>query len=88
MNVHYLPDRQHEIEKVQKEILQQHKYLESQLNSLRDAISSVCSSNGLNCNSLYTRHVDVHNNGSNDFVRNPHVRDHAVHYNNLGVRRF
>ncbi|QOD40053.1 Maph90 [Matsumuraeses phaseoli granulovirus] len=48
----YVPDgahRHYDIEKVQKEILQQHKYLETQMNQLKDNIQRVCSSNGIVC---------------------------------------
>lgn len=41
----YVPDGAHrhrEIEKVQKEILQQHKYLEGQINALRTNMKAYC----------------------------------------------
>lgn len=50
----YVPDGAHrhpELEKIQRDIMQQHKYLETQLNSLRDNIQNVCNYNGLNCGS-------------------------------------
>lgn len=58
MNDHYnyVPDgshRHHEIEKVQREILQQHKYLETQLNQLRDTIRGVCDNNAISCPTTY-----------------------------------
>lgn len=49
MDHHYVPDgshRHHELEKVQREILQQHKHIETQLNSLRDNIRTMCTSDG------------------------------------------
>ncbi|AIS92091.1 hypothetical protein [Erinnyis ello granulovirus] len=49
-NHNYYDSKYSQLEKVQKEILQQHKYLESELNHLRDNITSICrNGNGVNC---------------------------------------
>jgi|WetSurMetagenome_2_1015567.scaffolds.fasta_scaffold13654_4 hypothetical protein len=59
MDHHYIPDGSHrhpDIEKVQREILQQHKYIETQLNALRDNIRTMCTSDGrggLRCGTDY-----------------------------------
>ncbi|AER41521.1 hypothetical protein [Epinotia aporema granulovirus] len=50
MDYNYAPDgahRHHELEKVQKEILQQHNHLQTQLNKLKDDMKYACSRNGL-----------------------------------------
>ncbi|QBQ01641.1 PlxyGVORF83-like protein [Hyphantria cunea granulovirus] len=56
MDYHYPADgahRHHELEKVQQEILKQHKHIENQLNQLSNNIKSLCSaSNGL-CDPSY-----------------------------------
>ncbi|UYE99022.1 MAG: Clas84 [Betabaculovirus sp.] len=53
---HHYDSKYSHIEKVQKEILQQHKYLESQLNQLRDNIKSICHNGGVNCAGVDTIH--------------------------------
>ncbi|UXX41893.1 hypothetical protein [Psilogramma increta granulovirus] len=56
----HLDSKYSHIEKVQKEILQQHKYLESQLNHLRDNIKSICHNGGVNCAGVDTNHHPTH----------------------------
>ncbi|AKS25427.1 Clas84 [Clostera anastomosis granulovirus B] len=56
-NHRYYDSKYSHIEKVQKEIMQQHKYLESQLNQLRDNIKTMCHNGGVNCVGVNTSHV-------------------------------
>lgn len=60
----YVPDGAHrhrELEKVQKEILQQHKYLETQINSLRNNMRAYCGTP--TCNSINdTTRINYNNN--------------------------
>ncbi|ACZ63570.1 PrGVORF84 [Pieris rapae granulovirus Wuhan] len=51
-NLYLKPDGAHrhvEIEKTQHEIIQQHKYLETQINQLKQNINNICSMSGMNC---------------------------------------
>ncbi|AQQ80373.1 ORF106 [Betabaculovirus altermyunipunctae] len=57
----YVPDGAHrhrELEKVQKEILQQHKYIESQINALRTNMKAYCGTPMCNTINDVTRNVD------------------------------
>jgi hypothetical protein len=56
MDYHYTADgahRHHELEKVQQEILKQHKHIESQLNLLNNNIKSLCSATNGVCDPSY-----------------------------------
>nr|UYX49720.1 unknown [Darna trima granulovirus] len=78
-------DKFHHIEKVQHEIMQQHKYLETQLNQLKDSIKNVCSTN--DCD-VYKHHVG-HRTQSLYPVLNDVVFHHRHHYNdNYKIRKF
>ncbi|AKR17450.1 hypothetical protein [Mocis latipes granulovirus] len=63
-NYNYVSDvarrRQHDIEQVQKEILQQHKYLESQINALRTNMKTYCGTP--TCNEVTRMNNNNYNN--------------------------
>nr|AUF82064.1 hypothetical protein [Cryptophlebia leucotreta granulovirus] len=84
-----VPDGAHrhtELEKVQKEILNQHKYLETQLNMLRDNIRSICSTNGMSCD--FATFDTVNSRPLLDRVPSRYINNFN-NYNNLkGVRKF
>lgn len=59
----YVPDvaqRHHDLEKVHKEILQQHKYLEGQINALRTNMKAYCGTP--TCNAMHDVARVNHNN--------------------------
>ena len=95
----YYDSKYSHIEKVQKEILQQHKYLESQLNQLRDNIKSICHNGGVNCAGVDTSHHHPHTTTtvtSNAIVplhrhRSFYLDDHHKNYDPIAaykVRKF
>ncbi|AKN80746.1 hypothetical protein [Diatraea saccharalis granulovirus] len=45
-------NRYNHIEKVQRELMNQHKQLESQLNQLKMNLTNFCNDNGINCYDL------------------------------------
>lgn len=67
-------DRYQDIERTQREILEQHKYLETQLNQLRENIANICKNNNCineginyprqskdnNLHKLYNKHNHFH----------------------------
>lgn len=93
---HHYDSKYSHIEKVQKEILQQHKYLESQLNQLRDNIKSICHNGGVNCAGVDTIHhynPTVNTNASIPLYRHRtfYLDDHHKNYDSHAaykVRKF
>lgn len=94
MDHHYVPDgahRHHELEKVQREILQQHKYIESQLNSLKDNIRTMCTNGNGRCGTDYVINtvVDGHPMKENCHANRPsRYYDNTYSRNNRGVNRY
>lgn len=81
-NLNLAPDGAHrhlEIEKVQKDILQQHKHIETQLNQLKEHIRHMCNSNGINCGS-----VDF----NNFYNRRPSMYPAETNFQRYGIRKF
>lgn len=75
---HHYDNKYHHIEKVQKELLQQHKYIESQLNQLKDNMRIMCHANGgTNCGGLMS--TPIHN-------RTRSAYDKQISYNNIDHR--
>nr|ANY57482.1 hypothetical protein PhopGVgp093 [Phthorimaea operculella granulovirus] len=91
MNNHIYDDSAR-IQKTQQEILQQHKYLETQINQLRDSIRSVCSNNGIKCPGVDNNFEQQHNFGQphNLLMENQRksVIDHHFQHHRAGIRRF
>ncbi|ABC61213.1 unknown [Choristoneura occidentalis granulovirus] len=86
----YHNNRYHHIEKVQKELLQQHKHIESQLNQLKDSIRTMCHSNGgVNCGDSFNSHHLLSNKHYAIGSGHPYQhRTHSVYEDQFKVRKF
>nr|AXS01121.1 ORF101 [Spodoptera frugiperda granulovirus] len=79
----YVPDGAHrhqELEKVQKEIMQQHKYLESQINSLRANMKAYCGTP--TCNAINDVAAVTRVNYNTNLDVSPYRKPFTTIYNN------